>query len=135
MSGVIGNFGQANYSAAKMGVVGLSNSIALDMARSGVTSNCIAPFAWSRMTATIPAETEAERERVERFKAMSADKIAPLAVIRLRSEEHTSALQSLMRISYAVFCLQNKNVNINPPYHTRILHTPCHYTTTTVKTY
>lgn len=79
-SGLIGNFGQANYSAAKMGVVGLSNSIALDMARSGVTSNCIAPFAWSRMTATIPAETEAERERVERFKSMSADKIAPLAV-------------------------------------------------------
>lgn len=79
-SGLIGNLGQANYSAAKMGVVGLSNSIALDMARSNVTSNCIAPFAWSRMTATIPAETEAERERVERFKAMSADKIAPLAV-------------------------------------------------------
>jgi NAD(P)-dependent dehydrogenase (short-subunit alcohol dehydrogenase family) len=79
-SGLIGNFGQANYSAAKMGVVGLSNSIALDMARSGVRSNCIAPFAWSRMTATIPAETEAEKLRVERFKTMSADKIAPLAV-------------------------------------------------------
>ena len=79
-SGLIGNFGQANYSAAKMGVVGLSNSIALDMARSGVNSNCIAPFAWSRMTATIPAETDAEKERVERFKSMSADKIAPLAV-------------------------------------------------------
>jgi NAD(P)-dependent dehydrogenase (short-subunit alcohol dehydrogenase family) len=78
-SGLIGNFGQANYSAAKMGVVGLSNSIALDMGRFGVTSNCIAPFAWSRMTATIPATDEAERLRVERFKTMSADKIAPLA--------------------------------------------------------
>jgi NAD(P)-dependent dehydrogenase (short-subunit alcohol dehydrogenase family) len=82
-SGLIGNLGQANYAAAKMGVVGLSNSIALDMARSGVTSNCIAPFAWSRMTATIPATTEAEKERVERFKSMSADKIAPLAVFLL----------------------------------------------------
>lgn len=79
-SGLIGNFGQANYSAAKMGVVGLSNSIALDMARSGVTSNCIAPFAWSRMTATIPAQNDAERERVERIKSMSAEKIAPLAI-------------------------------------------------------
>lgn len=78
-SGLIGNFGQANYSAAKMGVVGLSNSIALDMQKFGVRSNCIAPFAWSRMTATIPAETEAEKLRVERFKSMSADKIAPLA--------------------------------------------------------
>jgi NAD(P)-dependent dehydrogenase (short-subunit alcohol dehydrogenase family) len=78
-SGLIGNFGQANYAAAKMGVVGLSNSIALDMGRFGVTSNCIAPFAWSRMTATIPATNEAERLRVERFKTMSADKVAPLA--------------------------------------------------------
>lgn len=78
-SGLIGNFGQSNYSAAKMGVVGLSTSIALDMQRFGVRSNCIAPFAWSRMTATIPAETEAEKLRVERFKTMSADKIAPLA--------------------------------------------------------
>lgn len=77
-SGLIGNFGQANYSAAKMGIVGLSNSIALDMQRSGVRSNCIAPFAWSRLIATIPAETEAEKQRVERIKTMSADKIAPL---------------------------------------------------------
>jgi NAD(P)-dependent dehydrogenase (short-subunit alcohol dehydrogenase family) len=79
-SGLIGNFGQANYAAAKLGVVGLSNSIALDMARSGVNSNCVVPFAWSRMTASIPAETEAERERVNRFKSMSTDKIAPMAV-------------------------------------------------------
>src|SRR3546814_5841251 len=41
---------------------------------------CIANGAWSRMTAKRQAETEAERERVERFKAMSADKIAPRAV-------------------------------------------------------
>lgn len=77
-SGLIGNFGQANYAAAKMGIVGLSNSIALDMQRFGVRSNCIAPFAWSRMIGTIPAETEEEKKRVERMKTMSADKIAPL---------------------------------------------------------
>lgn len=77
-SGLIGNFGQANYSAAKLGIVGLSQSIALDMARAGVRSNCIAPFAWSRMTASIPATTPEEIERVERMKTMSADKIAPL---------------------------------------------------------
>ena len=53
-SGLIGNFGQANYSAAKLGIVGLSKSIALDMARFGVRSNCIAPFAWSRMIGVDP---------------------------------------------------------------------------------
>jgi NAD(P)-dependent dehydrogenase (short-subunit alcohol dehydrogenase family) len=79
-SGLIGNLGQANYSAAKLGIVGLSQSIALDMARAGVRSNCVAPFAWSRMTASIPAETPEQQERVERLKTMSADKIAPLVV-------------------------------------------------------
>ncbi|MEM9640801.1 MAG: SDR family NAD(P)-dependent oxidoreductase, partial [Pseudomonadota bacterium] len=59
-SGLIGNFGQANYSAAKMGIVGLSKSLALDMARFNVRSNCVAPFAWSRLIGTIPAQTEAE---------------------------------------------------------------------------
>jgi NAD(P)-dependent dehydrogenase (short-subunit alcohol dehydrogenase family) len=77
-SGLIGNFGQANYSAAKLGIVGLSQSIALDMSRFGVRSNCIAPFAWSRLIATIPPTDEAEQIRIERMKSMSADKIAPL---------------------------------------------------------
>ncbi len=79
-SGLIGNFGQANYSAAKLGVAALSKSIALDMARFGVRSNCIAPFAWSRMTSSIPAETEAEKARVARLQQMTPDKNAPLAV-------------------------------------------------------
>lgn len=79
-SGLIGNFGQANYSAAKLGIVGLSKSIALDMARYKVRSNCIAPFAWSRMTDSIPANTTEEKARVERMKKMEAGKIAPMAV-------------------------------------------------------
>lgn len=79
-SGLIGNFGQANYSAAKLGIVGLSKSIALDMARYKVRSNCIAPFAWSRMTDSIPANTPEEKARVERMKKMEAGKIAPMAV-------------------------------------------------------
>ena len=79
-SGLIGNFGQANYSAAKLGIVALSKSIALDMARYNVRSNCIAPFAWSRMTASIPAGTEAQKQRLARIQAMTPDKNAPLAV-------------------------------------------------------
>ena len=79
-SGLIGNFGQANYAAAKLGVAALSKSIALDMAKFKVRSNCIAPFAWSRMIGSIPTETDAEKARVERIKQMTPAKIAPLAV-------------------------------------------------------
>lgn len=79
-SGLIGNFGQANYSAAKLGVVALSKSIALDMQRFGVRSNCIAPFAWSRMTSSIPAETPDQKARVAKLQAMGPEKNAPLAV-------------------------------------------------------
>jgi len=79
-SGLVGNLGQANYSAAKLGIVGLSKSMALDMAKFNVTSNCIAPFAWSRMIGTIPAETPDQKARVEKLKRMETAKIAPLAV-------------------------------------------------------
>lgn len=79
-SGLIGNFGQANYSAAKLGIVALSKSIALDMKRYNVRSNCLAPFAWSRMTSSIPAETPEQKARVERLMKMGPEKNAPLAV-------------------------------------------------------
>src|SRR5690349_1862067 len=79
-SGLVGNFSQANYMAAKMGIVGLSRGIALDMARFNVRSNCIAPFAWTRMIDSIPAQTEQEKERVARIREMTPEKIAPLAV-------------------------------------------------------
>jgi NAD(P)-dependent dehydrogenase (short-subunit alcohol dehydrogenase family) len=79
-SGLIGNYGQANYSAAKLGITALSKSIALDMARYHVRSNCIAPFAWSRMIGSIPTDTPDQKERVEKLKAMETAKIAPMAV-------------------------------------------------------
>ena len=69
-SGLVGNLGQANYAAAKLGVVGLSKSIALDM----------------RMIGSIPTETPEQQARVQKLKSMATAKIAPLAVY-LASEE------------------------------------------------
>src|SRR5438552_2801050 len=62
------------------GIVGLSRSIALDMQRFNVRSNCIAPFAWTRMIDSIPAQSEAEKRRVALFQEMTPEKIAPLVV-------------------------------------------------------
>lgn len=76
-SGLIGNFGQANYAAAKLGVAALSKSIAMDMQRFNVRSNAVAPWAWTRMVNTIPAETEEQKKRVEGLKKLVPEKIAP----------------------------------------------------------
>jgi NAD(P)-dependent dehydrogenase (short-subunit alcohol dehydrogenase family) len=101
-SGLIGNIGQANYSAAKLGVTALSKSIALDMQRFNVRSNCIAPFAWSRMTSSIPADTPEEQARVERFKQMVPAKIAPLAVYL--------ASDSARDVNAQVFTVRNNEI-------------------------
>jgi len=79
-SGLIGNFGQANYSSAKLGITALSKAIAIDMRRFNVRSNCLSPWAWSRMTQSIPARTEEERARVAKIQQMTPDKNAPMAV-------------------------------------------------------
>jgi NAD(P)-dependent dehydrogenase (short-subunit alcohol dehydrogenase family) len=84
-SGLVGNFGQANYAAAKMGIVGLSRGIALDMARFNVRSNCVSPFAWTRMVQSIPTDDEKEKARVERASQVTPEKVAPL-VVYLASE-------------------------------------------------
>ena len=88
-SGLIGNLAQANYSAAKLGIVGLSKSIALDMQRFGVRSNCIAPFAWSRMISSIKVDSPEQQERVARMQQMVPAKIAPLAVYLLSDAAST----------------------------------------------
>src|SRR5947209_13386553 len=76
-SALVGNYGLPNYMAAKYGIVGLSRATALDMARFNVRSNCIAPFAWTRMIDSIPAQSEAEKRRVALFQEMTPEKIAP----------------------------------------------------------
>ena len=79
-SGLVGNFGQANYCAAKLGIVGMSKAIALDMQRFGVRSNAVAPFAWTRMVSSIPTDTPEQQKRVEGLKKLVPERLAPFAV-------------------------------------------------------
>jgi NAD(P)-dependent dehydrogenase (short-subunit alcohol dehydrogenase family) len=65
------------------GLVGNLKSIALDMERFHVRSNCVSPFAWSRLIGTIPTETEAEKARVAKIQQMGPEKIAPLCAFLL----------------------------------------------------
>lgn len=78
-SGLIGNRKQANYAASRLAVAGLSKSIALDLRKFNVRSNCVSPFAFTRMVGTISATDEATRRRLEFSKRMTPDKVAPLA--------------------------------------------------------
>lgn len=78
-SGLIGNIGQSNYMPAKLGITALSKSIAMDMQRFNVRSNCISPFAWSRMIGSMPSDTPEQKARLEKIQQMTPEKIAPLA--------------------------------------------------------
>jgi NAD(P)-dependent dehydrogenase (short-subunit alcohol dehydrogenase family) len=77
-AGLYGNFGQSAYASAKAGLVGLTRVVAMDMARSGVTCNAVAPFAATRVTAAIAPANPAQMQYKER-----ALKIAPRFVAEL----------------------------------------------------
>lgn len=115
-SGLIGNLGQANYMAAKMGIVGLSKSIALDMARYNVRSNCISPFAWSRLFGRVPDETPEQKARLEKIKEMTPGKIAPI-VAALFSDAGSE-------VSGQIFAVRNNEIFLmSQPRPIRTAHT------------
>ncbi len=74
-SGLMGHYNQAPYCAAKNGIVGLSKAIALDMKPFNVRSNCVAPFAFSRMAGTVEI-TPARRAVLERMKPVQNARLA-----------------------------------------------------------
>lgn len=115
-SGLIGNMGQANYMAAKLGIVALSKSIALDMARFNVRSNAVAPFAWTRMVDSIPADTPEQQKRVEGLKKLVPEKIAPF-VVALASDEGAT-------VSGQIFGVRNNEIYLfSQPRPIRTAHT------------
>jgi len=114
-SALIGQRAQANYCAAKMGIAGLSRSIALDMEPFGVRSNCISPFAWSRMISSIKAESEAEKSRVEKLQRMTPETVAPI-VVYLGSDKAAG-------VSGQIFVVRNNEIMLmSQPRPVRTLH-------------
>lgn len=124
-SGLIGNFGQANYSAAKLGVVALSKSIALDMARFKVRSNAVAPFAWTRMVGSIPTDTPEQQRRVEGLKKLVPERIAPF-VVALASDAGA-------HVTGQIFGVRNNEIYLfSQPRPIRVAHTSDGWTPETV---
>ena len=76
-SGLYGNFGQANYGAAKMALVGLMQTLALEGERSGIRVNCLAPSAATKMTENLYSEDD--------LRGLSSDLVSP-GVVALASE-------------------------------------------------
>lgn len=114
-SGLIGNFAQANYAAAKLAIAALSKSVALDMKRWNVRSNCIAPFAWSRMISSIKVDTPEQGARVEKLKQMTPAKVAPMAVYLVSDRA--------AEVTGQIFAVRNNEIFlINQPRPIRSVH-------------
>lgn len=86
-SGLHGNTGQANYAAAKSGIIGFTKTAAKELARFGVTVNAVSPNAETRMIASIPAEKRAELEATIPLGRFAAPEEMSAAVCFLASEE------------------------------------------------
>lgn len=77
-AGLYGNFGQAAYASAKAGLVGLTRVTAMDLARSGITCNAIAPFAATRVTQSIQPANDAQAAYKARALTIPAEPVADL---------------------------------------------------------
>lgn len=117
-SGIFGSFGQSNYGAAKMGMVGMMNNLAREGASHNVKTNCLAPGAATRMTASVPgSKADPDDPAPERHPGL----VSP-AVLWLCSEEAPNG-----RIihaaggrfsSSAIFVNEGVNLGVDASYET-----------------
>jgi NAD(P)-dependent dehydrogenase (short-subunit alcohol dehydrogenase family) len=112
VSGLDGSPGQPNYAAAKMGIVGLTYSLAQGLARYGVTANAIAPGASTRLTATVPDDKRVVREDrpSEEDLERSPDNIAPVALFMASEQSDWLTGRVVSSSGYEVGLYENPQI-------------------------
>ena len=98
-AGLVGNFGQTNYATAKAGIAGLTQTLSLELAKLGVTVNCVGPAAATRITGTMPgapAVIEADDVPDDEFNPMDPATSSPL-VAWLASDEAQHVTGQIIR--------------------------------------
>jgi NAD(P)-dependent dehydrogenase (short-subunit alcohol dehydrogenase family) len=112
VSGLDGSPGQPNYAAAKMGIIGLTYSLAQGLARYGVTANAIAPGAATRLTATVPQDKQVVREDrpSEEDRERSPDNIAPVALFMASEQSDWLTGRVVSSSGYEVGLYENPQI-------------------------